>query len=149
MSSPQFHVMRYIPFRLGLASRETELRSLSTLLLLIVGSAACAGCEPFDAVITGTTKTVAASADDGETFTGVANSTNNWDTAGVIRLASNRGLNCAGHFAYEGNAGPNGKATLSCNDGETAEVSLVGLMSGTGYGTIGQRQIVLKWGSAG
>jgi hypothetical protein len=85
---------------------------------------------------------------DGETFTGTATATGAWDTSGPIHLISNRGLTCLGSFVFEGIMGPAGKMSFTCNNGETGQATMYGVLSGTGEGTIGNRPITLRWGSA-
>lgn len=86
------------------------------------------------------------SADDGEVLTGTATATGAWDVSGPLQLISNRGATCIGRFVYEGIAGPNGKATFTCNDGRTGEFNMSGLNNGNGYGTLGGKPIRLQWG---
>ncbi len=105
-----------------------------TAALLVASVTACdAGAK-----ITG-------SASDGETFSGIATATGYWDASGTLNLISNRGLTCVGTYAYAG-LGPFGKASLTCNNGETGEVRLDSNTS-TGEGTIGSRRITVRWGS--
>jgi len=106
--------------------------------LLKVGLLALlAGCDA-GAKITGTTS-------DGETFTGTAVATGYWDASGIVNLVSNRGLTCVGTYAYNG-TGSNGRATFTCNNGEIGTVQLNGSAS-VGEGTLGNRQITVRWGS--
>lgn len=84
---------------------------------------------------------------DGEAFTGTATATGAWDTSGPVQLISNRGLTCVGSFVFEGIMGPAGEMKFTCNNGETGQVRMYGVLSGTGEGTIGQRPITLRWGS--
>ena len=85
---------------------------------------------------------------DGEQFTGTATATGAWDTSGPIHLISNRGLTCVGSFVFDGIMGPAGKMTFTCNNGETGQANMYGVLAGTGQGTIGDRPITLRWGSA-
>lgn len=85
---------------------------------------------------------------DGETFTGTATATGAWDTSGPIHLISNRGLTCVGSFVFEGIMGPAGKMSFTCNNGENGQATMYGVLSGTGEGTVGNRPISLRWGSA-
>lgn len=109
------------------------MRRLLLLLALIVS-----GCSA-------TTATIRGQADDGENITGVANATGMWDASGVLQFIGNKGLSCVGRFLFEGVVGPNGKASVTCNNGETGEFNLV-LTSATqpagyGDGTIGRRKV--------
>lgn len=85
---------------------------------------------------------------DGETFTRTATATGAWDTSRPIHLISNRGLTCLGSFVFDGIMGPAGKMSFPCNNGETGQATMYGVLSGTGEGTIGSRPITLRWGSA-
>ncbi|WP_439611508.1 hypothetical protein [Reyranella sp.] len=106
-------------------------------LTMLAAAALVAGCDA-GAKVNGM-------ASDGETFTGTAVATGYWDASGTLNLVSNRGLTCVGTYAYSG-LGPNGKATFTCNNGETGEVKLDG-NSAIGEGTIGTRRITVRWGS--
>lgn len=110
---------------------------MNKLILAAALAASLTGCEA-GAKVTGM-------ASDGESFTGIANATGYWDASGTLNLVSNRGLTCVGTYAYTG-LGPNGRASFTCNNGETGEVRLDGNTS-TGEGTIGNRRITVRWGS--
>lgn len=83
-------------------------------------------------------------ADDGETFNGIAIGTGAFDQSGTLQVVSNRGLNCVGTYQFEGLAGPKGKATMNCSDGSTAGASL-DMNTRRGAGTIGDRKLTFAW----
>lgn len=108
---------------------------------LLLGLLALFGCEhPMP---------VRGTAQDGETFTGVATATGPGSTTGTIEVTGDRGLKCSGPYVYAD--GTRGKADITCNNGESGEmrVETTGPGRGIVIGQLGRRDVIFTFGRSG